>query len=193
MTTTTNDPKRVTTVRGLVGGYMFYAPVGTALPTDNTTSLNPAFVNAGFVSADGWVESVDISTTDGIPDVNGTNVIAPQPDTYTEKITCTLMDISKGALALEYGTKNVTDVSGKLTVKHNWGNTGEHFAVVLELVLKDDKKWRKVIPDCNVTSLGEVKLNKSTVAGREVELSYSAGSDGSGCFDYIDSPDTTTA
>lgn len=193
MASRTNNPADVSTVRGVKGGYMFIAPVGTKVPTDRTTNLDAAFVNVGYVSDDGWKESVDIDTTDSVSDERGDTVIASEASSYTEKITCTLISITKDALSLMFGAKNVTDSKGEITVDHNWGNAGDHWSVVLELVMKNDRHWRKVIPDCNVTSLDDMGLNKDDAAGREVELTYQTDSNGSGCKDYIQSTETTAA
>ena len=50
-----NDVANVSTTRGVKGGYVFRAPLGTPLPTDIRTPLNPdVWVNIGFVASDGF-------------------------------------------------------------------------------------------------------------------------------------------
>ncbi len=44
-----------------VGGAVFRAPLGTALPTDATTPLPEAFVELGYVSSDGWTRLINKS------------------------------------------------------------------------------------------------------------------------------------
>ena len=65
-----NNQANVSSAKGVKGGYIFSAPVGTALPTDIKTALDPAFKCLGFISEDGYVETVD-EDSDDIPDMNG--------------------------------------------------------------------------------------------------------------------------
>lgn len=65
-----NNQANVSSAKGVKGGYIFSAPDGTALPTDIKTPLDPAFKCLGFISEDGYVETVD-EDSDDIPDMNG--------------------------------------------------------------------------------------------------------------------------
>ena len=40
---TSNNVNNVSSAKGVAGGYIFSAPVGTTLPTDIKTTLDPAF------------------------------------------------------------------------------------------------------------------------------------------------------
>lgn len=190
MTTRKNDPSEVSTVKGLVGGYIFVAPCGTKLPTDYTTALDEAFVNIGYVNKDGLTESVDFDTSDAVQDMNGQTVIDEQRSSASEAIKFTPLSINKVAAAFQYGSGNVTDASGLVTIKHNWLNADEDLSAVCELVLKGRRRWRKVIPKGHVNGLDDLALNKDNAAGREVTLAYSQDSDGTGCIDYIQSTET---
>lgn len=44
----TNNQANVSAAKGVKGGYIFSAPVGTELPTDIKTKLGPAFKCLGF-------------------------------------------------------------------------------------------------------------------------------------------------
>jgi hypothetical protein len=41
---------------------------------------------------------------------------------------------------------------------------------VAELVLKDGRRWRKVIPDGQVTEIGDLTENSSTILAREITV-----------------------
>ena len=68
--TNTNNQANVSAGKGVKGGYIFSAPVGTALPTDIKSKLDPAFKCLGFISEDGYVEDID-EDSDDIVDMNG--------------------------------------------------------------------------------------------------------------------------
>lgn len=179
-----NNTANVSTTRGIKGGYAFNAPVGTTLPTDIKTALDPAFENVGFISEDGWTESLD-SSSESITDMNGDTVDTYSSET-TETLAMTLIEMSKNALAVQYGHKNVNDDGELLVVKHNWSNADEARSWVLELVLKNGRRWRKVIESAKLTELGEFQGNASNVAGREVTLTYQVDQNGNGCIDYFE-------
>ena len=53
-----NNVANVSSAKGVKGGYIFTAPVGTALPTDYTTALPEAWKCLGYISEDGYVETL---------------------------------------------------------------------------------------------------------------------------------------
>lgn len=76
--TTSNNTDNVSSAKGVKGGYIFRAPVGTDLPTDINTPLDHAFKVLGFISEDGYVESLETDSED-IVDMNGDLMDSP-PD-----------------------------------------------------------------------------------------------------------------
>lgn len=186
-----NDTRNVSTTRFVKGGYAFSAPAGTKVPTDLKEKLDPAFSCMGFFSEDGYKENVDASE-EKLADANGDTV-----DTYTdapkETLAVTLIEMSEEALGIQYGHKNVTRRDGMLVVDHNWGKSDEERAIVLEMVLKNGRRFRKVIEKAKVGERGEVTGNSTTVTGREVTFTYITDDDGSGCKDYIEDIDAPVA
>lgn len=68
-----NNSNNVSAGKGVKGGYIFSAPVGTTLPAKvikNKSELDPAFKCLGFISEDGYVESVSEDSNDTV-DMNG--------------------------------------------------------------------------------------------------------------------------
>ncbi len=182
-----NDVANVSTTRGVKGGYVFRAPLGTPLPTDIRTPLNPdLWANVGFVASDGFKEAVDGGSAETITDLNGDVV-----DTYSEggakeTLVLKLIEMAVESLRVQYGHKNVETRDGMIVVKHDWSNANETYCYVLELVLKNGRRWRKVVPAGTSGERGEFTGNSTEVAGREVTITYSVDKDGSGCYDYIE-------
>lgn len=196
---TANSKANVSTTRGVKGGYLFSAPVGTTgAPTKSKykaaswlTNGNPpsGWEGLGYIPEDGMTETVDLSSGDAIRDLN-LDTIDQQDGSTTESISVALMETKAHTLGTMYGHNNVSDASGVIEVKHNWGDFDEHYQYVFLLLLKNDRAWTKYIPDGKVTALEDLTLNKTTVAQRAVTISYNTDAEGNGCFDWIDSTET---
>lgn len=189
-----NSAENVSTTRGVVGGYFFRAPVDVAdLPTAaNFASWKPtdAWVNLGYIPEDGCTEGVEFGDTTELRDIN-LDVVDSSTGGATETLTVTLMEMNARALGAEFGTANVTDAKGVITVNHDWSKLDETFAYAMLLVLKNGRKWVKLIPKGKVTSVGEFTGNATTAAQRQIVLSYIKPDEGAACIDYIESNDTT--
>lgn len=181
-----NNVANVSTTRGVKGGYLFSAPIGTPLPDDIKTPLHEAFACGGFVSSDGFKEGVEKGSTENITDMNGDNVDSYSEGGATETLALTLIEMASEPLGIQYGHKNVTERDGMIVVDHNWSNAEETRVYVLELVLKNGRRWRKVINEGKVTELSEFEGNATTAAGREITITYITDGNGSGCRDYIE-------
>lgn len=157
-----NNSKNVSAGKGVKGGYIFSAPVGTTLPDKvikNKSELDPAFKCLGFVSEDGYVESVSEDSNDTV-DMNGDG--------------------------------NVTDEGGLITVKHN-SDSHPTFAYVLLLLLKNGRKWTKVVPRGQSSELDDLTISSSELCQRALTMKYLTDEDGNTCYDYIESTETAAA
>ena len=189
-----NNAANVSTTRGVVGGYFFRAPIGT---TDLPTALNfktwvpsDAWKNQGYIPEDGFTEGVEFGDTTELRDIN-LDTVDTDTGGATETLTVGLMEINARALGTQYGDDNVTDASGVITVEHDWSNAGEASMFALLLLLKNGRKWVKLIRNGKVTALSEFTGNKTTAAQRQVTITYSKDSSGNaGCVDFIESNDT---
>ena len=187
---TANSTDNVSSTKGVRGGYCFVAPLGATLPTYYSTALPSAYKCLGFISEDGYVETVD-SDSEDITDMNGDLMDSPQTS-RVESATLTLAEIKAMTLKLMYGDENVTDKAGVITVKHN-GNSSGTWAVVLELLLKNNRKWRKVVPLFQCSELGDMTLAVGELAARELTAKYLTDESGNTCYDYIQSTETSAA
>lgn len=191
MASTTNSTANVSYGKFLSGGYFFLAPSGTTLPTDNTTTLDAAFLNMGFLGDDG-VNFSDSSSTENAYDANGDSIATSQGE-IEKTFTVTFREIKKDSLAVLYGSANVTDAEGKLTV-HDKGPNDATYVGVFEIRLKDGRKWRRVVPQCQPGELGDQTIVYNELVGRELTMAALLDStSGSYYIDYIDSTETEAA
>lgn len=197
VTYTKNNKANVSTTRGVKGGYLFRAPIGTAgAPTKadpfsfaSGDAIPDGWVCLGYIPEDGFTEAYETEDGEAIRDVNLENLDETEGST-TETLHFALMEIKKDALAVHFGSANVSDANGILEVKHNWANASEHYQYVFRLLLKNDRKQTKYIPDAKVTARDEFTGNKTTAAQYGVTLTYNNDADGSGCYDWYESTET---
>lgn len=186
----TNNQANVSAGKGVKGGYIFSAPVGTALPTDAKATLNSSFKCLGFISEDGYVETVD-EDSDDIVDMNG-DVMDSTNSNRVESAQFTLAEIKSETLKRMYGAANVTDTKGVITVKHN-SDSHDTFSYVLELVLKNGRRWRKVVPRGKSSELDDLTIASSELCQRALTIKYLSDENGNTCYDYIESTETTAS
>lgn len=186
----TNNQANVSAGKGVKGGYIFSAPVGTALPTDVKATLNSSFKCLGFISEDGYVEAVG-EDSDDIVDMNG-DVMDSTNSNRVESAQFTLAEIKSETLKRMYGAANVTDTRGVITVKHN-SDSHDTFSYVLELVLKNGRRWRKVVPRGKSSELDDLTIASSDLCQRALTIKYLSDEHGNTCYDYIESTETTAS
>lgn len=188
MTFKANDKKNVSTTRGVAGGYLFRAPVGTALPSATDypayfdTALPDPWENVGYLTTDGVTRSTD-GDSDEMQDLN-LDVVDVMDAAKTDTIGFHPMEVSAAAMGVQYGSENVTEGDGVMVVRSNWSKASEHYSYIARYLLKNGRRWDRVIPDAVVSSLGEETQNKSTGTGRDVTLKLSADADGNTIIDY---------
>lgn len=187
---TTNNAANVSAGKGVKGGYIYSAPVGTTLPTDIETELDAAFKVLGFISEDGYVETVEEDSND-IVDMNG-DLMDSSNSNRVESAQFTLAEIKAETLKRQYGENNVTDENGIITVKHN-SDSHPVFAYVLELVLKNNRRWRKVVPQGQSSELDDLTIASSELCQRALTMKYLTDENGNTCYDYYESTETEVA
>lgn len=187
---TTNNTANVSAAKGVKGGYIFSAPVGTALPetyVSSASELDEAFECLGFISEDGY----ELSEEQDSEDLN--DAFGDQMDeTYSNRIesaAMTLAEIKAATLKRQYGEDNVTDANGVITVKHNSDNHPE-FSYVLLLLLKNGRKWTHVVPRGKSSELDSLTISSSELCQRSLTIKYMSDEAGQTCYDYIESTET---
>lgn len=177
-----------------VTGAIFMAPIGTTLPTDSTTALASGFVELGYASDAGVVNS-ESRETETIKAWGGDTVLKPftgKEDTF--KFTL-IEALNIGALKLVYGESNVSGaLSTGITIKSAAEDLESH-SFVIEMVLNGAIK-RIVIPSAKVTEVGDITYADGEAIGYDTTLSCVPDSNGGTHYEYIkavsSSADTTS-
>lgn len=187
-----NQPKYVTSAKPKVGGSIYSAPIGTALPTDATTALNTAFKCLGYVSDDGVQNSDDRKTTD-IKSWGGDIVNSVQTE-KTDTFKYTLIEaLNVDVLKEIYGDSNVTGgLDTGITVKSNSTELGEH-VIVIEMVLRNNVLKRIVLPSAKVTDVGEIKYKDGDNVGYETTVTCFPDDNSNTHYEYIVKPKTAVS
>ena len=87
----------------------------------------------------------------------------------------------------------VTDADGVLTV-HDKGPNNATYSAVVEILLKDGRKDRKVIPQCSPNQLGSETIVYSSLVGKPLTWAVMLDDElGDYYVDYIDSTETEAA
>lgn len=142
-------------------GYIWVAPLGTAVPTDATSELAPAFVGLGYLSEDGLTEPASFEPGDDIVAAGGDTVAQADP-TFSKKWTGTCIEaLNEDLLKVAYGSDNVTVTNatntedGVITVKEQAGDL-EHHVIVIDEMLKGGRKRRNVMADSTFLITGDI-------------------------------------
>lgn len=188
MTVTQNSTKNTGYAKFKPGAYFFIAPYGTTLPTDNTSQLDEAFKNMGFMGDGGFTFSNSSSTSTG-RDANG-DAIATSAGEIEKNLQCVFRELKADGLKVVYGQGNVTDEDGVLTV-HDKGPNSELYSGVIEALLADGRKDRKVVPQMVPNQLGSETMAYNELVGKDMTFSVLMdGELGDYYVDYIDSTET---
>lgn len=174
----------VSTAKPKIGGAIYSAPLGTSLPTDATTELVAEFKSLGYISEDGLVNA-NTASTENIKAWGGDIVAVVQSektDTFTYKlIESTNVDVLKEV----YGQNNVSGtLEAGITIKANSELLEEHI-IIVDTVLKSGTLKRIVIPNGQVSEVGDITYGDEEVLGYETTLQALPDAEGNTHYEYI--------
>lgn len=150
-------------VRVAVTGAVYVAPTGTAAPTATDSALNIAFVDLGYVSADGIEETIDRSTNQIRAWQNG-SLVREVTSEATFSVTLTLIETKEETLELYFGA---TNVSGKFEIDP--ASSGGRKSFVYDVVDGTNIE-RTYIPAGEVTAVGSRMLASGEAIGYNVTI-----------------------
>lgn len=162
-----NTVANVLVGKPLSTGGVYVAPLGTTLPGTATAALNGAFASVGYIGEDGLTETAERST-DKIRAWGGDIVKVVQSE-FSVAYSFTMVEsLNNSALDVVYGEDNVTGSAGVYAVTLNAAQL-DHKAFVFE-VKDGDAKVRIVVPDGQVTEVGEVVYSDEELIGYQVTV-----------------------
>lgn len=172
-----------------VTGGVLIAPTGTALPVTAVAAPNVAFVSAGYIGDDGLSETLDRSTTK--IKAWGTDVVRVLQSEFSVQYKFTFIEtLNTGVLKAVYGDNNVTVTAagvstGTLRAIAVNGATLEHKEYIFE-VKDGTARIRVVVPNGQVTEVGEIKYADAEVIAYQVTVEAFADASGNQSYKYID-------
>jgi len=160
-----NDKSNITIGLPKENGAVFWAPAGTTLPSDASSSLGGSYVNLGYISSDGLTHST-AEESDKIVSW-GKDVVMVAQTAYSETIQLNLLEtVRASVLQFIRGTSNVSiDQDGAVSS----GTTGEPLprgVIVIDTYQNNGattpRVHRIVFGDCQLTDRsGDVTYNNS--------------------------------
>ena len=188
---TTNQTGNVSVGKGAAGAYAWIAPYGTALPTDNTTTIASTYKVLGFIDENGVTFADSTSPTD-YNDMSG-NAIATTPGAVTKTAAFVPVELKKSTLDIIYGAANVEDSEGVIEYTDK-GPDQTLWTIVFDFVLGADRKWRVVVPQCRLKEMADLTINYQTLVGRQNTMAVLYDSTIQGYYKgYLDSTETEAA
>lgn len=187
-----SDTNNVSTAKPAVGGAIYSAPAGTALPTDAVTKLTDEFKSLGYVSDDGLTNK-NTPSSDKINAWGGDTVAVVQKE-KTDEFTYTLIEaLNIDVLKEIYGPDNVKGtIDTGITIQSNATPLDAHVLVV-DTILKGNALKRIVIPLGQVSEIGEIKYGDEDAVGYETTLTALPDTKGNSHYEYIQKKTDTGA
>lgn len=179
-----NIATNVSTGKPNKSGAIFFAPLGTTLPTDADSAKDVAFVPLGYVSEDG-LENDNSPESDQVKAWGGDTVLNLQTD-RPDSFHFTLIEVlNVNVLKTVYGDSNVVvDGSGNITVKATADDLSSG-SWVIDMVMRGNRKKRIVIPNGTLSELGTISYKDDEAVGYELTLTDFPDATGVYHYEYI--------
>ena len=179
------DVSNVSVGKPAIAGALFRAPVGTALPTSATATLNGAFAGLGYASEDGVTNS-NSPNSENIKAWGGQVVLtvsSEKPDTWKIKL---IESLNGNVLEVVYGAANVTinGGAGTIDVAANADALSE-FSYVIDMVMTGGALKRVVIPNGKLSAVGDIVYKDNEAVGYEITIEALPDSSGNTHYEYI--------
>lgn len=154
-----------------VSGMIAYATVGSAVPTNATSSLDAAYLDVGYISSDGVEEARERSTSNVVAWQHA-DVVRTVVTESSITVAFTMIETNRASVELYYGAPVADDGSVEIVPSR----TGGRKATVIDYI-DGDKFVRMFLPQSEVTEVGSSTLASADAVGYNVTLTgYPDGS-----------------
>ncbi|AXN53463.1 major tail protein [Gordonia phage Ronaldo] len=168
------------------GGTFYRAVKGTPLPEDAIEALDVAFKDLGYVGDDGYTYTITRDATD----INafGGDIVASPQQSYKEEIKVTLLESNNlEALKTAFGDDAVSVAGGVVTVARSKAILPRS-SFVVDTVGQDGGERRIVIPNGQVTTVGDIVYVHSDVVKYELTIVCYPDLNGKPSYEYSEEP-----
>lgn len=180
----TNNNDNVYAGKPKVGGAVWAAPVGAAVPADAESALPGEFFCVGYISKDGFATS-NTRKSEAKQAWGGDTVGSSQSE-YSDSATLEMLETKPENLRIVYGSGNVIvdpDDPRKYRVRHN-SKELDCWVWVVEQLLGTDMVMRTVIDKAQVSEMEQVKRNNEDFMSYKVTLTMYSNAEGDTYNDY---------
>lgn len=147
-------------------GGVLRAPLATALPTDASTALLADYVAQGYIGEDGVSMSTDRSV-EKIRAWGGDSVRVVETE-HDLSFSLTFLETNEQTLKAVFGDDNVTGSAGNFNVAIQSGALPAQ--VFVFDMIDGDKKVRIVVPNGQITEVGDTQFVHSDATGYEITI-----------------------
>lgn len=178
MATSKNNAANVSAAKPATIGGVYWAPIGTDLPTDATTALPEDWKCFGYISEDGFTQETKREGED--VKAWGGEVVANNQTSYTDTFKLTFIEATNPeVLKLTHGADNVEGTSLDTGIHAAASATElEESAFVIDMVLRGNVAERIVYERAKLSETGEISYNDTDPVGYECTMTAFPGTDG---------------